>query len=389
MENLYSERILKTPKSFIREILKVTDDDSIISFAGGLPNPTSFPQEEMKESIQRIMVESGAKLYQYSSSEGLPVLRAYIAQQYQEKHNLPVTADDILITTGSQQGLDLMGKALLNKGDKILVEKPGYLGAIQAFSLYEPEFVPVELNEDGLNLSQLKEAFSKQPLKAAYLIPNFQNPTGISYSLENRQKIGEIVADYQTLIIQDDPYGELVFDESGLQPYIACQSQQQVLFGTFSKVITPGMRIGWLCTRNRALMDHLIAAKQASDLHTNIFSQYLINDYLRHNDLSQHILKIRSLYQKQCRAMLTAIDRYFPKDVKVTRPTGGMFIWATLPDGKSAMDLFEKAVQKKVVFVPGNPFYTEGGICSSLRLNYTNADEKTIEEGIRRLASAM
>lgn len=388
MEMVYSERIKKTPKSLIREILKAAEDDSIISFAGGLPNPISFPQKEFEASFLRITKEHGEKIYQYASTEGLYALREFIANQYVKKHHINVRAEDILITAGSQQGLDLIGKVLLNQGDKIILEKPGYLGAIQAFSMYEPEFVPVELNDEGLNLNQLEEGLKNQPVKAAYLIPNFQNPTGICYSIDNRNKIGEVISDYPTFLIQDDPYGELIFDHEA-RPYINCRDTQSVLFGSMSKIVTPGMRIGWICTKNKELMDHLVVAKQAADLHTNIFSQFLINDFLRHNDLNEHIKKIRRLYKKQCEAMLKAIDTYFPADVRITRPSGGMFIWVTLPNGKSAMELFEKAVKENVVFVPGFQFYTDEETCSTFRLNYTNADEKTILEGIKRLAKVM
>lgn len=388
MKTIYSERILKTPKSFIREILKTAADDRVISFAGGLPNPISFPQKELQESVNRVLEEEGAKAYQYSTTEGLYQLREYIAKRYEQKHHIQVSADDILITTGSQQGLDLMGKVLLNKGDRVILEKPAYLGAIQAFSLYEPEFIQVDLHEDGLDLIQLKVELEKQPIKLMYTVPNFQNPTGLMYSSENRNEIGKLLFDNPTILIEDDPYGDLIFDGEPL-PYIGNNRDNHVLFGSFSKIITPGMRLGWICTKNKELMDHLITAKQASDLHTNIFSQLLINDYLRYNDVNEHIMKIRNLYEVQCNAMLDAIDRYFPKDVSVTRPTGGMFIWVTLPDAKSARALFDRAMEKNVAFVPGDQFYTNVQASSTFRLNYTNSNVETIEEGIRRLASVM
>ncbi|QHQ62476.1 aminotransferase class I/II-fold pyridoxal phosphate-dependent enzyme [Anaerocolumna sedimenticola] len=389
MNTAYSDRILKTPKSFIREILKVTEVKDIISFAGGLPNPISFPQDTLQESMNRIVNEEGAKPFQYSTTEGLRPLREYIAERYEKQQNLKVSADDILITTGSQQGLDLMGKVLVNKGDAILIEKPGYLGAIQSFSLYEPEFIQINLNENGLDTDQLEQELKKQQVKLIYTVPNFQNPTGLTYSKENRKKIADILSDYPAILIEDDPYGNLSFDGE-IYPYITDgKLLNGVLFGSFSKIITPGMRIGWICTKNRELMSHLVTAKQASDLHTNIFSQYLINDYLRQNDIDIHISKIRSLYKEQCGAMLNAIDRYFPKNVRVTRPKGGMFLWVTLPDGKSTMELFYKALEKNVSFVPGNPFYVQGESFSTMRLNYTNSSKEMIEEGIKRLAGVM
>ncbi|WMJ88033.1 aminotransferase-like domain-containing protein [Anaerocolumna sp. MB42-C2] len=389
MNTTYSERILKTPKSFIREILKVTEEKDIISFAGGLPNPVSFPQDILQESMNRIVNVEGAKAFQYSTTEGLKPLRKYIAERYEKLHNLKVSAEDILITTGSQQGLDLMGKVMVNKGDVILLEKPGYLGAIQSFSLYEPKFIQIDLKEDGLDTDQLEQELKKQQVKLIYTVPNFQNPTGLTYSRENRKKIADILSGYPAVLIEDDPYGDLSFDGE-TYPYISDHTLENgVLFGSFSKIITPGMRIGWICTKNRELMSHLVTAKQAADLHTNIFSQYLIDDYVRHNDVDTHIRKISSLYKDQCRAMLNAIDKYFPKNVRVTRPKGGMFLWVTLPDGKSTMDLFYHALERKVSFVPGNPFYVSGEYFSTMRLNYTNSSKELIEEGIKRLADVM
>lgn len=265
MNTIYSERILKTPTSFVREILKVTEDEDIISFAGGLPNPVSFPQKAMMESTNRIMEQEGAKLFQYSTTEGLRALREMIALRYQKRDNLKVSADDILITTGSQQGLDLIGKVLLNKGDKVLLEKPAYLGAIQSFTVYEPEFVQINLSEEGLDTDVLESELKKDPVKLMYTVPNYQNPTGLTYSSENRKKIARILSEYQTILIEDDPYGDLCFDGKRL-PYIASEGlTNSVLFGSFSKIITPGMRIGWICTKNKELMKHLVTAKQATD----------------------------------------------------------------------------------------------------------------------------
>ena len=389
MNELYTERIRKTPKSFIRDILKVTQDKEIISFAGGLPNPVSFPQETLKESMNRVVMEEGARTFQYSTTEGLRNLREYIAESYWRRHKLEVTAEDILITTGSQQGIDLMGKVLIDRGDEILMEEPGYLGAIQAFGLYEPKIVQVKLQEDGLDTKQLEQELKQKKIKLMYTVPNFQNPTGLTYSVQNRQEISEVLSDYPCILIQDDPYGELSFDGEEY-PYIMLKDQNNmVLFGSFSKIVTPGMRLGWICTKNKELMSHLVTAKQASDLHTNIFSQYLINDYLRHNDLKLHIKQIRNLYKAQCHTMLESIDRYFPEAVSVTRPRGGMFLWMTLPEGQSSMELFNRALERQVAFVPGNPFYVTDGVYSTMRLNYTNSSTEMIEEGIKRLAQAL
>lgn len=389
MKELFTDRIRNTPKSFIRDILKVTEDKEIISFAGGLPNPVSFPQETLKESMNRVVMEEGARTFQYSTTEGLRSLREYIAESYWRRHKLEVTAEDILITTGSQQGIDLMGKVLVDRGDEILMEEPGYLGAIQAFGLYQPEFVQVKLREDGLDTKQLEQELKQRKIKLMYTVPNFQNPTGLTYSVQNRQEISEVLSDYPCILIQDDPYGELSFDGEEY-PYIMLKDpNNMVLFGSFSKIVTPGMRLGWICTQNKELMSHLVTAKQASDLHTNIFSQYLINDYLRHNDLKLHINQIRALYKEQCHTMLEAIDRYFPEGVSVTRPRGGMFLWMTLPDGKCSMELFNRALKRQVAFVPGQPFYVAEGVYSTMRLNYTNSSTEIIEEGIKRLARAL
>lgn len=388
LENLLSEGIKQTPPSFVRGILKAASDPDVISFAGGLPNPISFPQEELLESMECIVKAYGSKVFQYSITAGLPELRQYIIDRYNKKYGLHFTIDNILITTGSQQALDLIAKVLLNKGDGVIVEKPTYLAAIQAFSLNQPMFYPVELMEEGLNLEQLEEALQHN-VKFIYTIPNFQNPTGLTYSAKNRNQICEMLKDHDVVLIEDDPYGELRFEGEYL-PYIgAGRLPNSILLGTFSKTVTPGMRTGFIISENTELLRYISIAKEASDLHTNIFSQYLIWDYLKKHDLDVHIARIKELYQKQANAMMDAMDKYFPANVAYTRPDGGMFLWVTLPEGVSAMSLFPKALERKVAFVPGDPFYINDNNVNTMRLNYTNADCETIEEGIQRLGDLL
>lgn len=384
----YSDRILSTPSSFIRDILKVTEDPSVISFAGGLPNPISFPQEALKESACRIIDEFHGKVFQYSTTSGYAPLREYIANKYNRNFGLSLTPDNVLITTGSQQALDLIAKILLNKGDGVIIEEPGYLGAIQAFMMFEPTFYPVTLEQEGLKLDEL-EAALKSGVKFAYTVPNFQNPTGLTYTQERREAVCKLFDKYDTVLIEDDPYGELRFKGDTL-PYIgAGKLAHSVLHGSFSKTVTPGMRLGFMITQDDELMQHLVTAKQSSDLHTNIFSQYMIYDYLAHNEYQQHVEKIVALYKEQSDAMLAAIKEFFPAGIQYTEPDGGMFIWVTLPEGMSALKLFHKAMEKKVAFVPGDPFYVGKSDVNTFRLNYTNSTEEVIREGIKRLGEVI
>lgn len=388
IENLLSEGIKSTPPSFVRGILKAASDPSVISFAGGLPNPISFPQEELLKSAERIVNNYGSNVFQYSITAGLPELRQYIADRYNRIFGLKLTSDNIIITTGSQQALDLIGKVLLDKGDGVIVEKPTYLAAIQAFSMHQPVFYPIELTDEGMCPDELERALDN-PVKFIYAIPDFQNPTGLTYSAENRNRIYEILKDKNVVLIEDDPYGELRFDGERLHYIGAGRLKNSILLGTFSKIVTPGMRTGFIISENEDLLKNISIAKEASDLHTNVFSQYLILDYLKNNDLDKHIAKIKELYKKQAQAMMDAMDKYFPSTVKYTKPHGGMFLWVTLPEGVSAMSLFPKALEKKVAFVPGDPFYIGVTDANTMRLNYTNADCETIEEGIKRLGELL
>ncbi len=388
-EKFYSERIKNTPSSFIREILKVTQSPDIISFAGGLPNPISFPQEELKISMNRIADKYGSKIYQYSTTLGLDSLRQYIVDRYKKLWGMDISIDNVIITTGSQQALDLIGKVFVNEGDNVMVEKPSYLGLLQSFCLFKANFVTTKLNEDGLDIEDLKNTIKAHKPKVAYLIPNFQNPTGLTYTKENREKVFECIKDEDMILIQDDPYGELRFEDNERIPYIAMnQSDKNLYLGSFSKIVTPGMRLGYIIA-HREIIKELETAKQASDLHSNIFGQYLIADYLYNNDLDKHIEKIKALYKSQANAMTGAMEEYFPKTVKFTYPKGGMFTWVTLEEGKDVLTLFDKAIKKKVAFVPGHPFYVNPDKVNTLRLNYTNADSETIKEGIMRLSEAL
>ena len=388
-EHFFSQRIKNTPASFIREILKVTQKTEIIYFAGGLPNPISFPKEELKISMNRIVEKFGDKVYQYSTTTGLDSLRQYIVDRYKMLWNMDISIDNVIITTGSQQALDLIGKSFINEGDKVMVEKPSYLGLLQAFMVYQADFVQTKLNDDGLDIEDLKKTLAEHKPKLAYLIPNFQNPTGVSYSKENREAVFEAIKDEDMLLIQDDPYGELRFEDGERLPYIGLnQTDKNIYLGSFSKIVTPGMRLGYVIA-NKEIIRILETAKQASDLHSNIFGQYIIADYLQNNDLDKHIQKIKDLYKSQASAMISAMKEYFPQNVKFTEPKGGMFTWVTLEEGKSSMKLFDKAIAKNVAFVPGNPFYVNVDDVNTLRLNYTNADSNTIIEGIKRLAESL
>ena len=386
MNNLFAKRMENVHKSFIREILKVTEDSNIISFAGGLPNPKSFPVEEIKEAVSEILSQNGDEILQYSTTEGYLPLREYIAERY-SKNGLKVSADEILITNGSQQGIDLISKVFLNKGDNVLVESPTYLAAIQSFGLFEPQFKTVPLLEDGADLDALQKILDENKIKLFYSVTNFQNPTGITYSQEKREKLAEILKGSDTVFVEDNPYGEIRFLGKDILP-VKAYLDNSVLFGSFSKIVSPGMRLGWVVA-NEEIMEKIIIAKQASDLHSNYFTQRVVCKYLMDNEIDEHIKKIKEMYRNQRNMMVSMIEKYFPENVKYTKPEGGMFLWVTLPEGLSSMDLFELAINENVAFVPGQAFYVDGSGNNSLRLNFSNSNAEQIEEGIKRLGNAI
>ncbi len=388
MDKVFSDRISDVPRSFIREILKVALDPTVISFAGGLPNRELFPAEELKDATNKVFDIYGRDIFQYSNSEGYLKLREYIADRYFQKKLINIPVENILITSGSQQGLDLLGKILLNDGDDMIIEEPGYLGAIQAFSMYKPTFFPVPVSDNGMDTQKLREIVSSAKPKLMYTVPNFQNPSGITYSQDNRLEVSEILQGTKTILIEDDPYGDLRFVGENKQSFKKLLPDNTVLLGSFSKTIIPGFRLGWIAAPKN-IMEKLIIAKQASDLHTSHFIQSIIYQYLKDNDVDKHISKVREAYGNQCKAMLHSIQKYFPSSVTYTKPEGGMFLWAELPQNVTSLDLFNLAVRDNVVFVPGDPFYIKKTRTRTLRLNFSCVDEGTIQIGIQRLGNAI
>ena len=384
MDSRYASRMSTIPKSFIRKILRVTEQPGMISFAGGLPNPRFFPVRAMAEAAATTLNGTGESALQYSTTEGYELLREYIAERYRSRRGLNVSADEILITNGSQQGLDLVGKVFVERADAVAIERPAYLGAIQALAVYEPRFCSVPLAHDGIDVDRLTETLRRRRVKLFHTVINFQNPSGISYSRERREALADALAGHDTIVVEDDPYGELRFEGTAAPSMRTWLDERAVLLGSFSKTVAPGMRLGWVCAK-RAVMDKLVVAKEASDLHSSIFTQRILYQYLAHHDIDKHIATITAAYRRQRDAMVTAMEDYFPAVVDFTRPEGGMFIWASLPETLSAMELFEHAVEQRVAFVPGTPFFVDGGGEHNLRLNFSNADEEKIEEGIRRL----
>jgi 2-aminoadipate transaminase len=376
-------------RSFIREILKAAVDPQIISFAGGLPNPRFFPVHELEEATGKVLASDGAAALQYATTEGFPPLREKIAERYAAR-GTRVRPEEVLILNGSQQGLDLIAKVLVDPGDVVLVESPSYLAALQCFGFFEPRFRPLSLDGDGVCVRELGDALRDPPPKLFYAIPNFQNPSGISYSRERRLETARLIADSETVLVEDDPYGEIRFIGEDLPSIRTCISEEgstdsSVLLGTFSKIVSPGVRLGWIVA-GAEIMEKLVTAKQAADLHSNELTQRIVHRYLCDNDVNAHIQRIRDAYRRQRDLMVGAVKALFPPDVTCTEPEGGMFLWMTLPPGMSAMTFFEKGLAEKVTFVPGAAFFSSGGGENTLRLNFSNCDEATIEEGISRLA---
>lgn len=383
-----SDRIKNVPPSFLREIFKLIADPRIISFATGLPNPALFPTEAFKEATNATLREAPHEALQYGTSMGIPPLREIIAESYRRKDGIEVTKDQILITNGSQQGLDLLGKVLLNTGDLIALETPTYLAAIQAFSVYEPRFIGVPLTPHGFDTASLRDTVTHEHPKMLYTIPNFQNPSGITTQNAVREIVVETLRETNTLLIEDDPYGEIRFEGERQKTY-ASLTDDAIVLGSFSKIVAPGLRLGWMVVRDPVLYRLLETAKQAADLHTSTFIQHIVYRYYRDHDSDAHVAAIAAAYKAQRDVFIEALDTHFGDRITYTKPEGGMFIWATFQKHIDTSALFKVALEEGVAFVPGESFYTNTPQKNTMRLNFTNASKEQIAEGVVRLARAV
>jgi 2-aminoadipate transaminase len=383
----FARRIEHAPASFLGELFRVSADPSIISFAGGLPSSALIDTEGIAAATRDVFTADPRSALQYSTTDGYRPLREYIAERYRKRLGIPATADEIQIVNGSQQCLDLFAKIFLNPGDRVGMERPGYLGAIEAFSLYEPAFAAVPLDHDGPDPVAFTKMTQETPVKFFYGIPNSQNPSGCTYSQDRRKEIAEILDGTDTVFYEDDAFGELFFDGKPRLPVKKYLPGQSVISGSFSKITAPGMRIGWMYAP-KEILAAFNTAKQAADLHSNFLCQQILARYLQTHDLDRHIKKIVAVYSRQCRLMCDLFDDLMPR-LTHTTPEGGMFLTATLPPGLSAMQVFREGIEKKVAVLPGMPFFVDGGGEDTIRLNFSNAGEDQITEGMHRLAGVI
>lgn len=381
-DSIFSSRAKAIQSSAIREILKVTERPEVISFAGGLPAPETFPVKETLVAMERVLTVSGREALQYSTTEGFAPLREWIAKR-NSTPDAPVHPDQVLMVSGSQQGLDLLAKVLIDPGDRVLVETPTYLGALQAFSLFEPKYVSIPSDGDGVIPEAMDE--SLRGAKFLYCLPNFQNPTGRLLAEERRYQLAEKARELDLLILEDDPYGELSYAGDTPPSIRSLAPERTVYMGSFSKVLAPGIRLGYVIAPE-ALRAKLVQAKQATDLHTSTLSQMAAYEVVKDGFLDSHIPTIRKLYSDQCQAMLSALARHMPEGVSWNAPKGGMFLWAELPKGMDAAALLTRAVENNVAFVPGVPFFAENPVIETLRLAFVTVPPPLIEEGVKRLA---
>jgi 2-aminoadipate transaminase len=396
-ENRYAQRTQRMGSSAIRELLKLTEKPNLISFAGGLPAPDVFPVEEFTEACQRVLRDKGASALQYGATEGYLPFREMIVR-HSARYGIEINSDNVMITSGSQQALDLLGKILINPGDRILVESPTYLGALQAWNAYGAEYVAVPSDAHGMKTEALEEALRTGP-KFIYVLPNFQNPTGVTLSLERRQQLVELADRYGVPIVEDDPYGQLRYEGESLPSVVVldgkyrensdvCYRGNVIYLSTFSKILAPGIRLAWVIAPPEVIFK-MVQAKQGADLHTSTFNQIVAYEVSRGGFLDRHIDIICECYGERRNVMLAAMDRFFPPKVEWTQPEGGLFLWVTLPEYLKSTEVLKEAIEQNVAFVPGAPFYPCGGGHNTLRMNFSYAKPDVILEGISRLSQVL
>jgi 2-aminoadipate transaminase len=386
----FAKRMEYMRASEIRELLKLTENPEVISFAGGTPSPDLFPVQEIAQVTCDVLAQSGKQALQYGTTEGFTPLREIIAKRMNRKFKTNFGFQNILITSGSQQGLDFSGKIFLNEGDVLLCEKPMYLAAINAFRAYMPKFVEVPTDDEGMIIKELERLLQlTDNVKLIYIVPDFQNPTGISWSSKRRQEFMQVIHQYDIPVLEDNPYGELVF-EGEIEPSVKSMDKkgQVICLGTFSKTFCPGMRVGWVAAETN-ILDKFILVKQSADLHTSTLNQREIAKYIDTYDFDANIEKIKATYKKRRDIMIRTMEKEFPAGIKFTRPRGGLFTWVELPGHINARAVLEKSLENQVAFVPGGAFYPNGGMENTLRLNFSNMPEDRIILGIKRLAEVL
>lgn len=386
----YAKRMEQLTNSDIGDLLKLIARPDIISFAGGLPAAELFPVDQLRQACDAVMEEMGKVACQYSSTEGFPVLREKIAERMKAKNNIETDADHILVTSGSQQGLDFSARVFVDKGDVILMESPSYLGAINAFKACEPTFMEVPTDEDGMVMEELEKILATTPnVKMIYVIPDFQNPTGRTWTLERRHKFMEIINKYEIPVIEDNPYGELRFENENMPALKSLDTKGLVVFlGTFSKILVPGYRLGWVCASDEILsMFNFI--KQGADLQTPTVTQLEANKYMEMFDLDKHVDTIRELYKHRRDVMMKTMEETFPKEAKFTHPDGGLFTWVELPEYIDTRKMALQCLEKKVAYVPGGSFFPNGGHENCFRMNYSCMPDDKIVEGVKAIAEVI
>ena len=386
----FASRMDNLKASAIRELLALTAKPEIISFAGGLPAPELFPVEQMAEAAQAVMKENGQAALQYSSTEGYLPLRQQIVDRMAAKNNIHTSVDNIIVTSGSQQGLDFSGRIFLDKDDVVLIESPSYLGALNAFKANEPRFIEVPTDEGGMIMEELEKILEKEDrVKMIYVIPDFQNPSSRTWSLERRQKFMEIINKYEIPVVEDNPYGELRFEGEAQPALKSLDTKGLVVFlGTFSKILAPGYRLGWICAEGEILDKYNFIA-QAASLQASTIGQMETSKFIEMFDLDAHVAKIIDVYGKRRDLMYNTMLEEFPAEVKFAKPTGGLFLWVELPEYMNAAELAKECLKENVAYVPGEGFYPDGQVKNTFRMNYSCMPEDKIVEGIKRLAKVI